>query len=571
MQSIIMKIWRLTLVAISGRGGRIGLITYGVILMLEFLQVWLSLRQIAWSKAFYDALENMDGHAAARQIGIFFLIIGGIVGAKLIGEWLRGDLQMQWRKQMTERALALWVDNKAYWHLRAGFTPDPIDNPDQRVAQDCKSFVEALIKQTLDLISSCVALVSYVTLLWSLSTFALTFPLWGGQVTIPRYMFWAAFVYVAISSVLAHVLGRRLKSRLFVQEKREADFRYALIQLRENAEIVARGHGEAAERRRFSHLFKAIRENWRGVINQTFILGLFTTPYQHTILRIPTFLATPVYFAGAVTLGGMMQLGSAFMQVATTLSWFIFGYKDLAAWAAVTDRLDGLFNAAALPAPMPGVPRELDRSEVTGPLAVEGVQLFTPTGERLQKVADFTLSQGQRLWLSGPSGVGKSTLLAAISGIWPYGRGSISVPVDQKLLFLSQDGCLRSEGLAATLTWPESPDTQTREALTRVLVRVGLGDRLPMLDVTGPLSIVGLSHGQVQRLAIARAILAQPDVLLLDEATSAMDPETEQYILWLIGQELPQTAVLCVAHRPPEALGYSDGVVFLPEANPSEA
>lgn len=562
---ILARIWRLSLVAVSGRAGWRGLLLYVVILGLSFVGVWFSLQLIAWNKAFYDALENMDGAEAARQIAIFFGLIAVSAGSYLAGQWLRLDLQMLWRRQLTERALDLWVDRRAYWHLRAGYTPYPVDNPDQRVAQDCDAFVKGLIHETLDLISSAVALFSYVALLWSLSSFALSFTLWGAEITIPRYIFWAAFLYVAICSGLTHLLGKRLKSRLFAQEKREADFRHALIQLRENADQIARAGAEGAERRRFAALFDAVRVNWRSLNNQTLVLGLFTRPYQQTILRIPTFVSTPAYFGGAVTLGGMMQLAGAFGQVTQTLSWFIFGYRDLSAFVAVTDRLDGLFRAAAGPAPMPDAPRALERRAAPdGLLRLEGVRLHAPSGGALDPVPDFIMRPGDRIWISGPSGQGKSTLLAAISGLWPYGRGRIAAP-GGRWLFVPQGGYLSPEGLAASLTWPEDPAGTDRSALAAALARVGLSDRIAMLDVAGPLSTAGLSQGQAQRIAIARVLLARPDVLLLDEATSALDPAAEQEMLALLRRELPQAAVICVAHRPPEALGITRRIDLGPE------
>jgi putative ATP-binding cassette transporter len=552
---LLGRIWRLARIAISGRAGRRGLALYAVILALQFVGIWFTLQLIAWNKAFYDALENMDAAEAARQIVHFFGIIAISAAANLASTWLKGVLLMVWRQRLTDHALSLWVEGRAYWHLRAGFSPDPVDNPDQRVAEDCRSFAEALIRETLDLISSSVALFSYVALLWSLSTFTLTFAVFGFDISIPRYMFWASFVYVALASIATHLLGRRLKSRLFAQEKREADFRHALVQLRETAETVARAGAEAAERRRLAALFDALRRNWRSVINQNFILGLFTQPYHQTVLRIPNFLAAPGYFAGAVTLGGMMQLASAFSQVTTTLSWFIFGYRDLSEFAAVTDRLHGLFDAAAAPAPMPGIPRAIERgSSGDGNMRLSGLHLFTPGGAALRPVPDIALAPGERLWLSGPSGLGKSTLLAAVSGLWPYGTGRIEMP-DGKLLFLPQGSAPMAEGLSASLSCPAPPGTLARGDLAEALRRVGLAAHIPRLDAPPALSIAGLSQGEMQRVALARALLARPDVLLMDEATSALDPVAEAALLTLIRRELPDAIILCVAHRPPEALG----------------
>ncbi|WP_225027806.1 ABC transporter ATP-binding protein/permease [Xinfangfangia pollutisoli] len=551
---LLGRIWRLARIAASGRAGRQGLALYAVILALQFVGVWFTLQLIAWNKAFYDALETLDAAEAARQILRFFFIIAISAAANLASTWLRGVLLIQWRQQLTEHALSLWLQGRAYWHLRAGFSPDPVDNPDQRLAEDCRSFTQALIRETLDLISSAVALVSYVALLWSLASFTLAFTLFGVEISLPRYMFWAAFLYVALASALTHLLGRRLKSRLFVQERREADFRHALVQLRENAETIARGSAEAAESRRMAALFQALRQNWRSLINQQFILGLFTQPYHQTVLRIPSFLAAPAYFAGAVTLGGMMQLASAFSQVTTTLSWFIFGYRNLAEFAAVTDRLHGLLEAAADPRPMPGLPRQIQRLPADdGRLRVSGLHLVSPGGTVLQPWPDFTLEPGDRIWISGPSGQGKSTLLAAISGLWPYGQGRIDRP-GGRWLFLPQGNLLRPEGLAASLTCPDPAETVPRAALEAMLRRVGLGDQLARLDAPAAQSIAGLSQGEMQRVAIARALLARPDVLLLDETTSALDPKAEAALLALLRETLPQAIILCVAHRPPQTL-----------------
>ncbi|RWR26037.1 ABC transporter ATP-binding protein/permease [Sinirhodobacter populi] len=543
MRQLFRRVMRLAWIAVSGPGMWGGLAVYGVVLALQFLGVWISVRLIAWNKAFYDALEQMDAAGALHQIGVFGLWIAASAAAFLAGDWLRKRLLMRWRANLTRRALDLWVSGRAYWYLRPGMSPGAIDNPDQRVAEDCRLFVNRLLIETLDLITNVVALVSYVTLLWALSSFPLQ--LWG--VGIPRYMVWAAFLYVALSSVVTHLLGRPLKSAIFTQEKREADFRHALIQLRENANAIAVAGGEPAETRRLNRLFAAVRGNWNLLIRRELVLGLFARPYFQTVLRIPTFLALPAYFAGTVTLGGLMQLASAFSNVTTTLSWFIFSYRDLAEFVAVSERLDGLFRTAAAP-PLQQVPQRIARlPSHDGSLRLQGLHLHTPEGRALAPVPDIVVRPGETIWINGASGRGKSTLLAALARLWPYGEGRITAPGG--LHVLPQQPRLLPEGIAASASYPEPPETYGPDRITDALRQSGLG------ALSQEARVEDLSGGERQRLALARVFLARPGWVVLDEATSALDPETEALVLRNLREALPDAAILCVSHRRPDALG----------------
>ncbi|MDD2868362.1 SbmA/BacA-like family transporter [Neomegalonema sp.] len=560
---VLTRILRLAFLAASGGGDRGrafwgGLGAYAFILGLQFFGVWLSLRLIAWNKAFYDALGQLDGAEALRQIGVFGLIISCSAGNFLLGDWLRKRLLMRWRENLTRVTMSRWLEGKAYWRLRPGLSPTPVDNPDQRLAEDCRLFIHHLLGESLDLISNIVALVSYVALLWSLSAFPLSFVLGGTEISIPRYMVWAAFIYVALSTLLTQGLGGPLKGLYFAQERREADFRHALVQMRENATEIAVSGGEAAERRRLDGLFSGIKENWRRLIRRELILGLFTRPYFQTVLRIPTFLALPAYFAGAVTLGGLMQLASAFSNVVTTLSWFIFSYKELAAFVAVSERLDGLLKAAETPEPLPSAPVAILRAASGGDsLRTHGLRLFTPEGRALAPTPDLNLKPASRTWLVGPSGQGKSTLLAALAGVWPYGEGRIELP-EGRMDFIPQGGHVFAGGLAASACYPEDPAALEPEKLRRLLLRLGLEHRADRLEAPAAESLQGLSMGERQRLAFARAVLARPDWIILDEATSGLDLGAETALLRLLREEAPQAAILMVSHRPPVGLGPHD-------------
>ena len=554
MKNILKRIIRLSRLSVSGPSAWAHLGIYGLILGLQFFAVWISVRQIRWSKDFFDALEQLDSSGALTQVGVFAILVAMSASVHLVSKWLRKNLSMKLRDRLTGRALDAWMKNAAYWHLRPGLSPDAFDNPDQRIAQDCQLFVDRLLLETLDLISRSVALVSYLAVLWSISSFALNFSLLGIDFVIPRYMVWGAFIYVAISSLITHLAGYKLKALDYAQEKHEANFRHALVQVRETSNEIAQAGGETAERHRLDSRFDAIKENWRKLIRREFLLGLFTRPYFQTILRIPMFLALPAYFAGAVTLGGLMQLASAFSRVVTTISWFIFSYNDLAKFVAVSERLDELFKATKDPAPMPDTPQEIQRkTSPDGSLNLKDLQLFTPQGRALPPVPDLHMPAGSTLWISGASGQGKTTLLAAISGLWKYGRGQISLP-NSNMLFLPQTPHVFDSSIAAAACYPANPADFELEQIKQTLSKLGLQRRIKDMMQNDPKHLAGLSMGERQRLAMARILLLRPDWVVLDEATSALDAAAENRLFALIRDALPNTGILCVSHRPPTAL-----------------
>ncbi|SNR66689.1 ABC transporter ATP-binding protein/permease [Puniceibacterium sediminis] len=558
MRRTLGRIGRLTLLAASGPQAWVGLFMFGTVLTLQFVDLWVDIQMIAWTKRFYDALEQVDATTAIRELGVFFCIVAASVGLYLISDYLRKRLWLRWRTELTQKALNAWLGGQAYWHLRPGLSPEAIDNPDQRIAEDCKIYVELLLQETLDLIGRAVGLVTYVVILWNISDFLLEFTVLGIGFSIPHYMVWLAFLYVLLSSIITHLMGRPLKSLFFRQERHEADFRHALVQIRDNATEIAQAGGETAERRRLTTRYEGIRQNWFRLIGQEFFLGLFTRPYYQTILRIPLFFALPAFFAGAVTFGGLMQLSSAFGRVTQTLSWFIFSYKDLANFAAVAHRLDDLFAQTRNPEPMAGAPCAINHGPSDdGALHIQGLRLATPYGRWLSAVPDRVVTPGERIWISGDSGQGKTTLLSAITGLWQYGEGRIGRP-DVKMVALPQRPHLFPEGLAATASYPRDPADIPTDRLRSILERLGLDHRLPMLDAAGEASLEGLSLGERQRLAFARILLHQPDLVLLDEATSSLDATSEAHLLSLLRKELPNATILCVAHRMPTALEPTD-------------
>lgn len=558
MLRVLGQFWRLLKLCIAGEGGKFGLVLYAIVLALELSQILVSLRMIEWSKSFYDALQQVDGPTALTQVGIFFIIVLTGVGLTLLSSFTRQHLEIRWRRALTNAAMTRWLANHSYLELERQ-RGSGLDNPDQRIAEDCRFFLAGpmsehgngvgLIPLSLDLVTNVVAIFSYVAVLWSIADFALPLGFLGIEGEIPRYMVWAAFIYVALSTGLTHVLGRPLKRIYAEQQRREADFRFGLIRVRENAEPIAMAAGEGAERRDLDERFAGIVINWKKLINRDLILLSFTYPYRSTVLRIPTFLALPAFFAGSVTFGGLMQLASAFSQVTSTLSWFIFSYRPLADLVAAAGRLDSFLDATDGSAgARPGI---VERPSPDGSLSLSGLELFAPGGRRLFGLDGLQVRPGESIWLSGPSGLGKTTLLKTLAGTWPHATGRIETP-SGATLFLPQDAYLPAGGVLDAVAYPRDPEdipVAEREAALRA---VGLGH----LILSSPTeSAKGLSGGEQQRLALARLLLQKPRWAFLDEATSALDVAAERQLLGLLRRELPDTAFIVVAHREPAGLG----------------
>ncbi len=548
MRNTLNAIWRLLRIAAGGPHRWAGLALLAFIIGCELAGIQIALRLTQWSADFYNALQRLDAPAAVTQLGVFAALIGASAGLYLVGVFARQHLQIRWRRRLTYAVLDKWLPAKAYWFLQPSIGGGSIDNPDQRIAEDCREFVESMLTKVLDFLMSLVGLFSFVALLWQLSTFPLSFELFGIAFEIPRYMVWAAPAYVAIATGLTHALGRQMPGLLAEQQEREADYRFALMRLRENAAAVALSGGEQSERRILDRRFQALIGNWRRVIARAFIYGLFQRPYFQTVFRVPMFIALPAFLAGSVSLGGLMQLASAFQNVVTTLSWFVFHYKFVSDLVATTrriqrflDEIDGLDCGE----------RPLHRTRsLDGALRIRDVSICTPDRRPLLRIGELAIDKGETVWLSGASGLGKSTLLKALAGLWHFGEGRIELP-GGSLCFMPQQVYLPLAPLVAAAAYPAEPESVAPGAIESLLRKAGLGHRLD----AGEENVAGLSVGEQQRLALVRLMLARPDWAFLDEATSALDPEAERSVMSLLRAELPDTTFVIVAHREPAGLG----------------
>jgi putative ATP-binding cassette transporter len=520
---------------------RVGLILLATVIGLALLGVWLEVQFNTWNREFYNTFEAKDQAEFYRQLGTFTLLAVLYIINGVYRTYFQQMLMIEWRTWMTDRYLADWLKDRAYYRLQ--LLDKGTDNPDQRIADDLNAFVDLTLTLALGLLSAVVTLVSFIGILWGISE-AATFL----GVEIPGYMVWVALLYAIAGTWLTHVIGRPLVGINFAMQRVEADFRFSLVRLRENAEGVALYRGEAGEYENFRARFASVISVWWTKMLKQKQLGWFQSFYGQAAIIFPFVVASPRFFSGAMPLGGIFQIASAFGQVQGALSWFINAYGSFANWKATVDRLTG-FTEALAHAREEADRLDGDRMEgAPAVLALEGLELALPQGRPLLEKTALVLKQGESALITGPSGAGKSTLFRAVAGIWPYWKGKISLPKGARLLFLPQRPYLPIGTLKYATCYPaaekEIPDDAVREALAAVGLTQHAAD-LAREENWAQL----LSGGEQQRLAIARALLNKPDWLFMDEPTAALPDDAQATLYRLLKEKLPGTTLVSIGHR----------------------
>lgn len=526
---------------VSDEKWRGGILLVAVV-ALSLAMVYVSVLINSWNRDFYNALESRDFPVFTAQLWRFSYLAFFFIAIAIYKVYLTQALEIRWRAWLTRQYMADWLTRQAYYRIEQSRSAD---NPDQRIAEDLSLLTSGALSLSLGLLSSLVTLGSFAGILWALSG-PLSFAFAGYQWTIPGYMLWFALAYAVVGSALVWWVGKPLVPQNFARQRFEADFRFGLIRIRENAEAVALYRGEPEEKEQLDSRFERIRRNWWDIMITTKRLNTASTFYAQFAIIFPFLVGAPRYFSGAIQLGGLMQISSAFGQVQDALSWFINAFDSLASWKASANRL-AQFHAALDEARTLGAGIAAQRNNV-GAILLQDVELHLPDGQALTAPWSAAIHSGQRILVEGPSGCGKSTLFRAIAGIWPYGAGTIEIPNQAKLLFVPQKSYLPIGTLRAALAYPAAATAYPERSILHYLDLCRLLHLKDKLDESDNWSS-RLSPGEQQRLAFVRVLLTRPQMVFLDEASSALDSDTERAMYNLLLQELPQAAIVSIAHR----------------------
>ncbi|MCE9790878.1 ABC transporter ATP-binding protein/permease [Shewanella indica] len=532
-----------------------------VVLTLSLSSVWFSVQLNQWNGDFFNALQQLDGSLIYPLLQQFMLIIVALVLVLVYADYLKKKLIIQWREWMTRDLCSRWLSPDSR-HYRIQLGQQEPDNPDQRIAEDVFLLVETSLDLLLSFLRSVLTIGSFVVILWTLSG-EISIPLGSAELTIPGYMVWVCLLYTLIGTLITHKVGKPLHRLNFQQQKREADFRIALVQRRNHSEAIAGQRGEDCEQQALAQSFSRVAGNWYALMSKERNLAFFTTGYSQVTMLAPIFFALPKFLAGAIQLGGLMQIKMAFTQVASALSWFIYAYKDLARWSATVERLShfeaSLFadtprpEAAVAAKPSAATDSVPDKSvNVLEPQAVPLLQasldLLLPDGRPLLQRLRLSLTPGKLLVLHGRSGIGKTSLLRTLAGFWGGYCGKLATRVSPS--WISQRLYLPEGSLKSLICYPAATQKFSDERCRQVLQQVGLGELQDTLEQTDNW-LQRLSGGEQQRVMFARLLLNAPELILLDETTSALDIAAATSLLQLLRAELPKAGIVLVSHQLP--------------------
>jgi vitamin B12/bleomycin/antimicrobial peptide transport system ATP-binding/permease protein len=574
------------------------------IVLLNLGAVYMLVQINDWYRLFYDALQVKNQTVFWQQLLRFTYLAFAYVIIEVYKFYLTQLLQVRWRAWMTRHYTQRWLAHKAFYTLElmrfSKYAPLLADNPDQRIQEDVNLFTTDSVALSMGLLNQVVTLLSFTGILWGLSS-GFEFTLGASTYVVEGFMVWMAILYAIAGSFITHWIGKPLIALNFNQQRYEADFRHHMVRVREYSEAIALDKGEVVERTALDTRFSAVFKNYVKLIATEKRLTWFTVGFGQAAIIFPFIVAAPRFFSGAIQLGQVMQIASAFGYVQEALSWLVDNYANIAAWKATTDRLTS-FEASLVTVETQNIQQNRAQAQsniaraaiksaaianpanAAGALQLHNLALSLPSGSPLLQHAELRAQAGDSIIVSGPSGSGKSTLFRAIAGIWPFtnlgssggtgSAGSILRPdgFDAQAMFIPQRPYFPNASLRIALAYPNDATNYTDEALCAALDEAllpHLKTRLDDEDAWGQ----KLSGGEQQRLALARVFLKKPRWVFADEATSALDEAAEKtvYERLLAHVRLAQGALISIAHRPAVAAFHTTRWRFEPAAAGADA
>lgn len=516
------------------------------VIVLNLGLVYITVQINIWHAFFYQVIQDYNYTGFIDAVVQFAVLAGIFIIVRGVQVYVRMLLHINWRRWLTDRYLSEWLKRKTYYRLQL-MVGNAADNPDQRISEDIELFVGLTLRLSLDMLQDIVTVSSFVVILWNLSG-VIYFTISGVVIPVYGYLVWAAFLYAGMGTYWTVKVGRPLVRLEYDQQRYEADFRYSLVRVRDNAESIALYAGEDQEKGNcFRHFYKIVG-NYKQIISVRKNLMWLTTGYSQVAIIFSILVASPRYFYNQIHLGQMFQIIDAYHHVQVGFSFIIDSFTRIAQWRAVVNRLNNfILFMETVRVDNSSYQRSLDRQEKRV-LTVHQVSVFRPVGTHLVRDITLNIKQGERILVVGPSGCGKSTLLRALAGIWPYTSGQVKLPSSAKVLFVPQRTYMPIDELREALIYPGL----SRKVGDDELIELLKACRLPhLIDKLSESSDWGqaLSLGEQQRIAFVRILLSKPDWLFLDEATSALDESTEQLVYRLLLKHLVNTAIVSVGHR----------------------
>lgn len=526
----------------------------------EFGVVYTLVAFNEWNAFFFNSIESRNANNFLLSLLLFCGIVAAMMAATMAQFFFGQTLIMRWRRWMTEQYVARWMADGR--HYRMQFLGGDVDNAHLRIANDILIFVQRTHELGYNFLGALIALASFGYILWGISQLA-PLILFGVNFTFPGYLFWIAILYAGCGTLVAHFIGRPLIGLNFNQQRFESDYRFAIARVWDHGEPVALMRGETVERDVLGSRFFTLVGNWTKLIRrQTWLTG-FTGGYTQMSLIFPTVVASPAYFAGTISLGTLMQGALAFQRVDIAFAFFLHSYAKLAEWKASMDRVAQLhgaldrIDASDKAAGEIAVAQRPDQS-----LEILDLEVRLPSGEPIAVIPRLTLDRGKRALIAGASGSGKSSVVRAISGIWPMGEGRIDLPRGAEVMAMPQQVYFPLGSLKTAIAYPAPADSFDVVAIRAAMMTVKLGHLAHRLDEEADWA-TALSGGEQQRIAFARAILNRPDVLLLDEAISILDDASGAELYGILAEHLPNT-LLISAGRSTALRDLHDETIELP-------